>query len=419
MRRFGRRAACAGLLLPGLARGSAAARLVVVGGGFGGATAARYARAAWPDLSVTLVAPAPRFVTCPYGNLLLAGLRGPETISFGYAALQAEGIALRHALVTAIDPPARRLQLGDGEALGYDRLILAPGIGIRWGALAGYDRAAAAIFPHAWLGEDGAQLLLLRRQLEAMPDGGVVGLSIPANPYRCPPGPYERISMIAAYLKRHKPRAKILALDAKDGFSKQALFQEGWRALYGAMIEWVPAKDDGAVARVDPAARVFETEFGTRHRVDVGNVIPPQAAAPIVIASGLAAAGGWAEVDPRSFAARAAPEIHIVGDAINGAPMPKSAFVAGNTAKQAAAAAIAALRGEAPPEGVYFNTCYSHVGEDYAISIVGIFRPGPAGFVEVPDAGGVSPRGAPAAQRRLEAAYADGWYASITRDAFG
>jgi len=417
--RLGRRAALGALLLPRLGRASAAARLIVVGGGFGGAAAARYARAAWPALAVTLVEPRPRFVTCPYGNLLLAGLRGLETITFGYQALRAEGIAIVQDRVAAIDPPARRLRLSGGETLGYDKLILSPGIGLRWGALPGYDRAAAEIFPHAWLGEDGAQLLLLRRQLEAMPAGGVVGLSIPANPYRCPPGPYERIAMIAAYLKQHKPRAKILALDAKDAFSKQALFQDGWRALYGEMIEWVAAKDDGAVARVDPAARIFETEFGTRHRVDVGNVIPPQAAAPIVIESGLAAAGGWAEVDPRSFAARAAADIHIIGDAINGAPMPKSAFIASNTAKQAAASAIAALRGEAAPEGVYFNTCYSRLAADQAISIVGIFRPGPAGFVEVPNAGGLSPRGAPAAQRRLEADYADGWYASITRDVFG
>ena len=419
MTRLSRRVALAGLVLPALARAQAAARLVVVGGGFGGAAAARYARAADPALAVPLIEPRARFVTCPYGNLLLAGLRDLDSISFDYRALQASGIAVVQDRVAAIDPPARRLRLSGGAMLGYDKLILSPGISLRWGALPGYDAAAAAIFPHAWMGEDGAQLLLLRRQLEAMPDGGVVGLSIPANPYRCPPGPYERIAMIAAYLKQHKPRAKILALDAKDAFSKQALFQDGWRALYGAMIEWVPAKDDGAVARVDPAARIFETAFGTRHRVDVGNVIPPQAAAAIVIDSGLAAAGGWAEVDPQSFAARAAPDIHIIGDAINGAPMPKSAFVASNTAKQAAAAAIAALRGEAAPAGIYFNTCYSRLAADQAISIVGVFRPGPAGFVEVPNAGGISPRGAPPEVARQEAAYADGWYASITRDAFG
>ena len=317
-----------------------------------------------------------------------------------------------------IDPVAKTIRLRGGESLGYDKLILSPGIAIRYGALPGYDEAAAAIFPHAWVPGDGSQTLLLRRQLEAMPDGGVVGMSIPANPFRCPPGPYERISMVAAYLKRHKPRSKVLALDAKDAFSKQGLFQDGWKSLYGEMVEWVPASRDGKVARVDPAAGVFESEFGVRHRVDVGNVIPPQSAARIVLDSGLADQTGWAQVDPASFASRVAPDIHIVGDANNGAPMPKSGYIANSTAKQAVASAVAALRGAAPPEAVYFNTCYSHVGEEYGISVVGIFRPGPNGFVEVANSGGVSPRGDLPEQRRLEAIHADTWYASITQDIF-
>lgn len=414
-----RRAALALLATPALSRAQGTARLLVVGGGFGGASAARFARTAYPDLQVTLVEPMARFVTCPYGNLLLGGFRQIGDITHAYDALRAAGIRLVQDWAVGIDATARTLRLRGGETLAYDKLILAPGIALRWGALPGYDEAAAEVFPHAWLGGDGSQIQLLRRQLEAMPDGGVVGLSIPANPFRCPPGPYERISMVAAYLKRHKPRAKVLALDAKDAFSKQGLFQDGWKELYGAMVEWVPASQDGAVARVDPGERVFETEFGTRHRLDVGNVIPPQSAARIVIDSGLADRTGWAEVDPLTFAARAAPDIHVVGDANNGAPMPKSGFVANNTAKQAVACAVAALRGQAPPDGVYFNTCYSHVGEAYGISIVGIFRPGAGGFIEVPGAGGVSPRGAPPEQRRLEAAYADAWYASITGDMFG
>jgi sulfide dehydrogenase [flavocytochrome c] flavoprotein chain len=414
-----RRAALALLAAPALSRAQGAARLLVVGGGFGGASAARFARASYPDLQVTLVEPMARFVTCPYGNLLLGGFRQIGDITHSYDGLRAAGVRLVQDRAAGIDVAAKTVRLRGGETLSYDKLILSPGIALRWGALPGYDEAAAEVFPHAWLGGDGAQIQLLRRQLEAMPDGGVVGMSIPANPFRCPPGPYERISMVAAYLKRHKPRSKVLALDAKDGFSKQGLFQDGWKALYGAMVEWVPASQDGTVARVDPAAREFETEFGTRHKLDVGNVIPPQSAARIVIDSGLAANTGWAEVDPRTFASRAAPDIHIVGDATNGAPMPKSGFVANNTAKQAVASAVAALRGEAPPEGVYFNTCYSHVGEAYGISIVGIFRPGPAGVVEVPNSGGVSPRGVLPEQRRLEAAYADAWYASITQDMFG
>jgi sulfide dehydrogenase [flavocytochrome c] flavoprotein subunit len=417
--RLTRRATFGLLAVPALARAQGAARLLVVGGGFGGASAARFARTSHPGLQVTLVEPLARFVTCPYGNLLLGGFRQIGDITHSYDGLRAVGIRVVQDRAAGIDAAARTVRLGGGEVLAYDKLILSPGIALRWGALPGYDEAAAEVFPHAWMGGDGSQIQLLRRQLEAMPDGGVVGLSIPANPFRCPPGPYERISMVAAYLKRHKPKSKVLALDAKDAFSKQGLFQDGWKALYGGMVEWVPASQDGAVARVDPAEKVFETEFGTRHRLDVGNVIPPQSAARIVIDSGLAANTGWAEVDPLTFASRAAPDIHIVGDANNGAPMPKSGFVANNTAKQAVACAVAALRGQAPPEGVYFNTCYSHVGDDYGISIAGIFRPGPGGFVEVPNSGGVSPRGVLPEQRRLEAAYADAWYASITQDMFG
>jgi sulfide dehydrogenase [flavocytochrome c] flavoprotein subunit len=416
-----RRATLAGLgtlALPAIARAQAQARLVVVGGGFGGASAARFARIAFPWLEVTLIEPQTRFVTCPYGNLLLAGERTLADITHGYDGLRARGVRVVHDSAAAIDAASRQVRLAGGQTLQYDRLILSPGIAIRWGTLEGYDQAAAAALPHAWIPADGAQTTLLRRQLEAMEDGGVVGLAIPANPFRCPPGPYERISMIAHYLKRHKPRSKILALDAKDAFSKQALFQDAWAALYPGLIEWVPANRDGRVVRVDANERVLESEFGERHRVAVANVIPPQSAARIAIEAGLADQTGWVPVDPRTLEARQAPGIHVIGDANNGAPMPKSGYIANSTAKQAVASAAALLRGEAPPEAVYFNTCYSHVGADYGISVVGIFRPGPNGFVEVPNSGGVSPRGDLPDQRRLEAQYADSWYRSITDDMF-
>ena len=407
------------LAAPAIARAqAAAARLVVVGGGFGGATAARFARVTYPDLDVTLVEPQPRFLTCPYTNLVLGGARRLQDITHSYDGLRARGVRLVQDWVEAIDPAARTVRLRGGATLNYDKLILSPGIAIRWGALEGYDEAASQLMPHAWIAADGAQTTLLRRQLEAMPDGGVVGLAIPANPFRCPPGPYERISMIAHYLKREKPRSKILALDAKDAFSKQGLFQDGWRALYGEMVEWVPANKDGKVVRVDPRERVLETEFGTKHKVDVANVIPPQSAAPIARDAGLADNSGWVPVNPRTFEARAAQNIHVVGDAVNGAPMPKSGYIASNTAKQAVASAAAAIRGQPAPEAVYFNTCYSHVGEGYGISVVNIYRPTETAIVEVPNSGGVSPRGDLPEQRRLEAIYADAWYESITRDMF-
>jgi sulfide dehydrogenase [flavocytochrome c] flavoprotein subunit len=418
-----RRAAVAGLALlaaPRIARAQEAGRLVIIGGGFGGASAARFARDAFPRLDVTLIEPHRLFVTCPYGNLVLGGVRRMPDITFGYDAVRARGVRVIHETAEAIDPAARRVRLSGGSTIAYDKLILSPGIAIRWGALPGYDEAAADLAPHAWVPGDGSQTALLRRQLEAMPDGGVVGLAIPANPFRCPPGPYERISMIAAYLKREKPRSKILALDAKEAFSKQGLFTDAWAALYPGMIEWVPASRDGKVVRVDARARVMESEFGVQHRVDVLNVIPPQSAARIAIEAGLADRTGWVEVDPRTFQARGAPHIHVIGDANNAPPMPKSGYIANSTARQAVASAVALLQGREPPANPsYFNTCYSHVGTDYAISIVGIFRPGETGFVETPNSGGVSPRGELPDQRRLEARYADSWYRSITDYMFG
>jgi len=399
-------------------RAQTTARLVVIGGGFGGASAARYARINHPMLDVTLIEPRTSFITCPYGNLVLGGTRDIGQITHAYDGLRARGIRIVHEMAAGIDPASRSVRLSGGGNVAYDRLILSPGIAIRWGALEGYDEAASAQMPHAWIQGDGAQLLLLRRQLEAMPDGGLVGFAIPANPFRCPPGPYERISMVAAYLKKTKPRSKILALDAKEAFSKQGLFLDGWKALYGEMIEWVPSNKDGRVTRVDPREKTLITEFGTTHKVDVANVIPPQSAARIAIDAGLTDRSGWVPIVPGTFEAKNAQGIYVIGDANNGAPMPKSGFIANNTAKQAVASAVASLRGEPAPEGVYFNTCYSHVGDDYGISIVGIFRASATAITEVPNAGGISPRGDLPEQRRLEALHADAWYAAITKDMF-
>lgn len=423
-RAFGLSAAAAAFTLasPSVLRAQTSARLVVIGGGFGGASAARFARIAHPNLDVTLIEPQTSFVTCPYGNLLLAGERTLGQITHSYDGLKARGVRMVHDWAEAIDATGKSVRLRSGGSIAYDKLILSPGIAIRWNAIEGYGEGAQEIFPHAWIPGSGQQTSLLRRQLEALPDGGVVGVAIPGNPFRCPPGPYERISMIASYLKKHKPRAKILALDAKDAFSKQALFQDAWNELYPGMIEWVPLNKDGRVTRVDTAEKIFETELGTRHKVDVGNVIPPQSAARIAIDAGLTNETGWVPVDPRTFEAVKARDIHVIGDANIGQPMPKSGYIANSTSKQAVAAAAAALAGRPAPEApVYFNTCYSHVGEEYGISIVGVFRPGDTGFVETPNSGGVSPRGPLAEkreQRKLEALYADSWYASITKDAF-
>jgi sulfide dehydrogenase [flavocytochrome c] flavoprotein chain len=419
-RRFGTMVAAAALAAPATLWAQGRARLVVIGGGFGGASAARFARIQYPELDVTLIEPKDKFITCPYGNLILAGRRTLPQITHTYDGLVKRGVTHVRDTVAAIDAAARTVRLAGGQSIAYDKLVLSPGIAIRWGGIAGYDEAASSTFPHAWLGADGAQISLLRRQLEEMPDGGVVGIAIPGNPFRCPPGPYERISMVASYLKKAKPRSKILALDAKDQFSKQGLFQDGWKELYGEMVEWVPLGKDGKVVRVDLKEKTFETEFGNKHKVDVGNVIPPQSAARIAIDAGLTNESGWVPVNTRTFEAQKAPHIHVIGDATLATPMPKSGYIANNTSKQAVAAAAAALDGKpTPADPVYYNTCFSHVGDDYGISVINIFRPTDTGFQDTP--GGVSPRGPLAErreQRRLEALHADAWYASITQDAF-
>lgn len=407
---------------PALLRAQTAGRLVIIGGGFGGASAARFARMTYPDVAVTLVEPWPTFVTCPYGNLILGGKRTLPEITHSYDGLRARGVDVVQDRAADIDPVAKTVTLESGSVLEYDKLIVSPGIGLRWGAIEGYDESAAQVFPHAWMGGDGSQISMLRAQLEAMPQGGVVGISIPGNPFRCPPGPYERISMIAHYLKTANPTAKILAFDAKEAFSKQGLFEDAWGELYGDMIEWIPASGDGMITRVDVENKLFVSDFGEEHRVDVGNVIAPQYAASIARDTGLADDSGWVPVNPVTFEATAAADVHVIGDANIASPLPKSGFIANSTSKTAVAAALADVTGTAAPtDPVYFNTCYSHGGEDYSFSVVGVFRATEEGFAESPDSGGTSPRG-PLAElaenRRLEAGYADAWYDSITRDMF-
>ena len=422
MTRFTRRSfiasASATLGLPAIAYGQSAARVVVIGGGFGGATAARYLKKASPQLNVTLVEPNRRFVTCPYSNLVIGGWRKLDTISFGYDKLAKAGITVVHDTAAAIEHDRKRVRLAGGRMISYDRLIVSPGIDLRWGAIAGYDEKAAQAMPHAW--KAGDQTLLLRRQLEAMPDGGLFVISAPGNPFRCPPGPYERVSMVASYLKQSKPRSKILVLDAKENFSKQPLFQDAWAKLYPGMVEWVPVGKDGKVVKVDPKAKTLETEFGQVHKAAVANVIPPQMAGRIARDSGLADQSGWCPIDAMSFESKLVKGIHVVGDATIAAPMPKSGFAANSQAKVAAAAVVALLQDKALSPVGMVNTCYSHVGKDYAISVANVFRVTPdRGLIEVPDSGGTSPRQWEDENRRLESVYADGWYASITGDMFG
>src|SRR3954447_20015698 len=298
-----RRAVLAGtaavLAAPHVARAQSAPRVVVVGGGFGGASAARALRRYEPKIEVTLVEPDQTFTACPFSNLVIVGLREIAAQRFGYDAVAKDGIKLVAASATAVDPAAKRVTLSDGQSLAYDRLILSPGIDIRWDGLPGYDEKAAERMPHAW--KAGEQTLLLRRQLEAMPDGGTFVMSAPANPFRCPPGPYERASLIAWYLKTKKPKSKLIILDAKDAFSKQRLFQSAWAALYPDLIEWVPLSSGGKVTSVDPATLTVSTDFAS-YKAAVANVIPAQKAAGIAVLAGVADRTGWCPIDPVSFA---------------------------------------------------------------------------------------------------------------------
>jgi sulfide dehydrogenase [flavocytochrome c] flavoprotein subunit len=392
------------------------ARVVVVGGGFGGATCAKYIRRADAAIEVTLVEPRRQFITCPFSNAVIAGLRDIASVTHSYDGLrQRHGVRVVHASATAIDPTARRLTLADGSVLAYDRLVLSPGIELRWGGIEGYDSTASEVFPHAW--EAGPQTVLLRQQLEAMPDGGLVIISAPAEPYRCPPGPYERASLIAHYLKTHKPRSKLLILDAKNAFSKQDLFRSAWERLYPGLLEWIPQSQSGRVVRIDTHARTVSTDFDD-YKPAVANIIPPQQAAAVARAAGLDDGKGWCAVRASTFESTVHTGIHVIGDAAIANPMPKSAFSANNQAKTCAAAIVAMLRGEAVPTPALMNTCYSLVAPDYGISIAAVYRVVDEKIVTVDGSSGVSPLNAPAETRALEAEYARSWYANITADTF-
>lgn len=403
-----------GLTAPFMARAQGRPNIVVVGGGFGGATAARLL--ARTGCAVTLVERERTMTACPFSNAVLVGLRNMDQQRFGYDSIAREGVALAYDTAVACDPLRREVRLAGGAVLAYDRLILAPGVDMDFAALPGYDETAAALLPHAW--KAGEQTVLLARQLAAMDDGGTVLMSVPANPYRCPPGPYERASLIAWYLKTHKPRSKLVVLDAKDSFSKQRLFQQAWKALYPDQIEWVGLSQGGRVTMVDMASRTLVTDFG-RHTGAVVNVIPPQRAGRIATLAGVTDRSGWCSADPVSFESRQQANIHIIGDAAIMGAMPKSAFAANAQAKACALAVSRLLRGESPPPVKLTNTCYSLLAPDYGISVAGVYAPVNGLLGDVAGAGGTSPPGATADTRKLEARYAESWFETITASVYG
>jgi sulfide dehydrogenase [flavocytochrome c] flavoprotein chain len=408
-------AGCVAALGARVARTQAKARVVVVGGGVGGATAAKYLTLSARELEVTLVEPKARYTTCFFSNLYLAGLRSFASLTHGYEALARQyGIRIIQDSAVAIDPAAKTVSLEGGARLSYDRLIVAPGIAFKFEAIEGYDEAATQVLPHAWIA--GPQTQLLRGQLEAMEDGGVFVLTAPPNPFRCPPGPYERASLIAAYFKRFKPRAKILILDAKDSFFEQDLFQDAWERHFPDMIEWLPAQFTGGIKAVDLKTRSIK-KASDSFAAAVGNVIPPQVAGLLAQKGGLVDASGWCPVDPLTFESKQQPGIHVIGDAAMAGDMPKSAFAANSQAKRCAFAVAALITGSQVESPHLFNTCFTFLAPDDAVSDAISFKSG-GGTIKIGDIS-LSQVGESEQTRREAARAADGWYDAFTHDVFG
>jgi len=409
-------ASAAAFSFPRHSRAQSAARIVVIGGGFGGASCARALRRIDTRLKVTLIEPNRTFTACPFSNEVIAGLRDIEAQQFTYDKIIAEGVTVIAQAAAKVDAQTRVVVLSDGSSVTYDRLVLAPGIDLRFDALPGYSEAAAEKMPHAWQG--GEQTALLRRQLEAMDDGGLVALAVPASPSRCPPAPYERASLIAHYLQSRKPRSKILILDAKDGFPLQRLFENAWNELYPGMIERISLSQGGRVTSVDPGTNTIVTDFGN-YTAQVANVIPPQKAGRIAAIAGAADNTGWCPIDPVTFASKLLPDVHVIGDASFAGTIPKSASAANAQAK-ACAEAIASLISGKPADIArrLDGACFSAVAPGYSFSQSGVYQAREGTFAEA-ESVTTSPVDATREMRRREAENAQSWYESITVDAFG
>jgi sulfide dehydrogenase [flavocytochrome c] flavoprotein chain len=405
-------AAASVLPSPSLAQG--AARIVVIGGGFGGANCARSLRRLDPKLQVSLIEPNQTFTACPFSNEVIAGMRELPAQQFTYDKIAADGVTVIPQAAARVDPRARTVTLADGNSLTYDRLVLSPGIDLRFDALPGYDETASAKMPHAW--KAGEQTMLLRRQIEAMEDGGTVVIAVPAAPLRCPPAPYERASLIAHYLKARKPRSKILILDAKDGFSQQKLFEAAWKELYPGMIERIALSQGGRVTSVDPATSTIVTDFGN-YVANVASVIPPQKAGRIADFAEAADNTGWCPIDPTSFASKLVSNVHVIGDACIAGQIPKAASAASAQGKACAAAIVAMISGKPPEPPRLSGACYNTVAPGYAFSLSGVYQPKDGQFGEVE--GTTSPVNAPREVRQREAEAAESWFTTITVETFG
>jgi len=397
-------------------RSQARGRVVVIGGGAGGATCARYlAKDGQGVLAVTLVEEQPRYTTCFYSNLYLAGWRDFDSIAHGYDGLEAAGVEIAPMRAVGVDPVAKSVRLEGGEMLTYDRLVVAPGIDLDYDSIERYSEQTAEIMPHSWKG--GVQTKLLRSQLQAMPNGGLFVITAPPDPYRCPPGPYERASLVAYYFTQTKPKSKILILDAKDSFSKQALFEEAWNTYYKGMIEWVPGEFGGTVASVDPKGMTITSAAGDVHEADVANVVPAQEAGRIAHEAGLVDGGGWCPIVPASMRAQNQSDIFVLGDAAIASPMPKSAFSANSQAKVVAMTIRSELTGSRSFPARYRNTCWSSLAPDDTVKLGANYEPGEDKIESVDPF--ISKVGESRDMRMKNRQEADAWYDSITADIFG
>ena len=391
-------------------------RVVIVGGGFGGATAAKYLKKFSPDTEVILIEQNKDYYTCPFSNTVIAGMNKIDYIKHDYKTLESKyKIIVRHEKVKKVDGATNSVILENGEIIPYTKAIVAPGIDFKYDK--GYVEGSEEYSPHAY--KAGAQTTLLTEQLQNMKDGGTFIMVAPKNPFRCPPGPYERVSLVAHYLKQNKPNSKIIILDQKNNFSKQGLFQEGWEKLYKDMIDWRSSEFGGKVISVNPKTKVIKTEDG-EIQADVLNYIPEQKAGKLAFDSGLTD-GDWCPINTKTFESKLVKDVYVLGDASESSPMPKSGFSANSQGKIAALQISRILAKQAiinPPK--LANTCYSLVAPNYGISIAAVYEAHEDKITDLKElgAGGLSPSYADAGFRMQEAEYAVGWYKNQMADIF-
>ncbi|MCX7945915.1 MAG: FCSD flavin-binding domain-containing protein [Hydrogenophilus sp.] len=398
---------------PSLALG-AAKKVVIVGGGTGGATAAQYLRRYDPTIEVTLIDTSKEYYTCYFSNLVIAGLRDLKSIRQTHEGLSKRGVKIVHDMVTAIDGGAKQVVTASGQKFPFDRCIVAPGIDLVYGAVEGYTAELEEKIPHAW--KAGSQTDLLAKQIKEMKPGGVVVMIAPPNPYRCPPGPYERACMIAHYLKQNKPGSKVVIIDPKDKFSKQGLFTAAWKKHYDGIVEWLGSDKVGTKFAIDPTTLTVKTQAG-EIKADVLNVIPPQRAGKVAQASNLVDDKGWCPVNPATFESTLVPGVHVIGDAAIAGAMPKSGYAANSQGKVCAMAVALLLNGKQPVQPAYTNTCYSFITPDQAVSVAAIYELKEGKIVE--KVGGLTPADASDEVLRREGQYAESWYRNIVVDCFG